>query len=76
MFWPGEFHGLYGPWVTKSQTRLSDFHLVVFLYPINDTYFKQKVQSMLTGKKNTVYKDKVSISTRLSYAADVGIIRQ
>ena len=26
IFWPGEFHGLYSPWVTKSQTRLSDFH--------------------------------------------------
>ena len=20
VFWPGEFHGLYSPWVTKSQT--------------------------------------------------------
>ena len=26
VFWPGEFHGLYSPWVTKSQTQLSDFH--------------------------------------------------
>ena len=25
MFWPGEFHGLYSPWVAKSWTRLSDF---------------------------------------------------
>ena len=26
VFWPGEFHGLYSPWVTMSRTRLSDFH--------------------------------------------------
>ena len=26
VFWPGEFHGLYSPWVTKSWTQLSDFH--------------------------------------------------
>ena len=26
VFWPGEFHGLYSPWVTKSWTWLSDFH--------------------------------------------------
>ena len=25
VFWPGEVHGLYCPWVAKSQTRLSDF---------------------------------------------------
>ena len=23
VFWPGEFHGLYSPWVTKCQMRLS-----------------------------------------------------
>ena len=26
VFWPGEFHGLYSPWVAKSWTWLSDFH--------------------------------------------------
>ena len=26
VFWPGEFHGLYSPWVAKSWTRLNDFH--------------------------------------------------
>ena len=26
VFWPEEFHGLYSHGVTKSQTRLSDFH--------------------------------------------------
>ena len=26
VFWPGEFHGLYSPWRSQSQTRLSDFH--------------------------------------------------
>ena len=31
VFWPGEFHGQrslagYSPWVTKSQTRLRNFH--------------------------------------------------
>ena len=26
VFWPGEFHRLYSPWGTKSQTQLSDFH--------------------------------------------------
>ena len=26
VFCPGEFHGLYSPWVAKSQTRLSDLH--------------------------------------------------
>ena len=28
VFWPGEFHGLYG--VAKSRTRLSDFHFLSF----------------------------------------------
>ena len=26
VFWPGEFHGLYSPWIAKSWTRLNDFH--------------------------------------------------
>ena len=26
VFWPAEFHGLYRPWGSQSQTRLSDFH--------------------------------------------------
>ena len=26
VFWPGEFHGLYIPWVTNSPTRLRNFH--------------------------------------------------
>ena len=26
VFWPGEFHGLYNPWVAESWTGLSDFH--------------------------------------------------
>ena len=26
VFWPGEFHGLSGPWGSKSRTQLSDFH--------------------------------------------------
>ena len=26
LFCPGEFHGLYSPWIPKSWTRLSDFH--------------------------------------------------
>ena len=60
----------------SQKLHACDFHLLVFLYQINDTYFKQKVQSLLTSKKNAVYKDKVSISIRLSYATDVGIIRQ
>ena len=35
VFLPGEFHGQrsladYSPWVAKSQTRLSDFHLFYF----------------------------------------------
>ena len=29
VFWPGEFHGLYSPWVAKSQTQLSDFHFLI-----------------------------------------------
>ena len=24
VFWPGEFHGLYSPWVAKSWIQLSD----------------------------------------------------
>ena len=32
VFWPGEFHGLYSPWVTKSRTQLSDFHFQYRLY--------------------------------------------
>ena len=31
VFWPGEFYGLYSPWVTKSQTRLSKFHFLLVL---------------------------------------------
>ena len=27
--WPGEFHGLYSPWVAKSRTRLSNFHFTL-----------------------------------------------
>ena len=26
VFWPGVCHGLYSPWVTKSQAQLSNFH--------------------------------------------------
>ena len=26
VFWPGEFHGLYGSWDRKESERLSDFH--------------------------------------------------
>ena len=26
VFCPGEFHGLYSPWVAKSQAGLRDFH--------------------------------------------------
>ena len=26
VFWPGESHGLYSPWVAKSWTRQNDFH--------------------------------------------------
>ena len=28
--WPGEFHGLYSPWVTKSRIQLSDLHFHMF----------------------------------------------
>ena len=32
VFWSGEFHGLCSPWgLTKSQTRLSDFHFHLLL---------------------------------------------
>ena len=30
VFWLGEFHGLYSPWVVKSRTRLSNFHFPLF----------------------------------------------
>ena len=30
VFWPGECHGLYSPWVAKSQTKLSDFHFTIW----------------------------------------------
>ena len=39
----GEIHGLYSPWVTKSQTRLSDFHFHFWLHhhiPTRMTKFK------------------------------------
>ena len=26
VFWLGELHELYSPWVTKSRTQLSNFH--------------------------------------------------
>ena len=29
VLWPGEFHGLYSQWLTKSQTWLSNFHFQV-----------------------------------------------
>ena len=30
VFWPGELLGMYSsPWVTKSETRLSDFHIII-----------------------------------------------
>ena len=32
VFWPGEFHGLYSPWVTKSRTRLGNFHSLALCY--------------------------------------------
>ena len=31
VFWPGEFIGLYSPWVAENQTRLSDFHFYFML---------------------------------------------
>ena len=34
MFWPGELHGLYSPWVAKRQKQLSDFYFLShLLYP-------------------------------------------
>ena len=37
VFWPGEFLGLYSPWVAKSWTRLSDFHFhhTFILHPMD-----------------------------------------
>ena len=34
VFWPGEFHGLYSPWVPKCRNRLSDFHFPLTLGPL------------------------------------------
>ena len=31
VFWPAEFHGLYRPWGSQSQTRLSDFHFPIMI---------------------------------------------
>ena len=34
VFWPGEFHGLYSHGVSKSWTRLSNFHFsLFFIFP-------------------------------------------
>ena len=49
VFWPGEFCRLYGPWVAKSQTQLSDFHfhfatgrtIAVFICFYFTIYFKK-----------------------------------
>ena len=41
VFWPGEFHGLYSPWVTKSQTRLSNFHFHFTLYQEELMYYQK-----------------------------------
>ena len=30
VFWPGELHGLYSPWIRKESDRLSDFHVLVY----------------------------------------------
>ena len=56
VFWPGEFHGLYG--VAKSQTRLSDFHFI--LLPVGHCKISAKVHSNTgihqeTRKKSNIY---------------------
>ena len=35
VFQPGEFHGLYSPWVAKSWTRLSNFHFMTLYVAMN-----------------------------------------
>ena len=39
VFWPGEFHELYSPWVTKRQTQLSNFHFQECLLLIKGASF-------------------------------------
>ena len=49
VFWPGEFHGLYSPWVAKSRILLSDFHF--HLNIIKAIYDKPTANSILNGEK-------------------------
>ena len=63
LFWPGEFHG-----VTKSQTRLSDFHFTSQLYGYNLkslTYGYARVYTL----SNAEYPPRNSCKTSLSHAA-------
>ena len=51
VFWSGEFHGLYGPWGQKSQTRLSDFH---FHY-ISSKYITNRVKCLNVIRKINIW---------------------
>ena len=35
VFWPGEFHGLFGPWGCKERTGLSNFHFHTYIIIAN-----------------------------------------
>ena len=48
VFWPGEFLGLYSPWVAKSWTWLSEFHL-----PRSSRNSGPPPRSSLNSKKQT-----------------------
>ena len=38
VFWPGESHGLFSPWVAMSQTRLNGFHFHFSRIPLHDFF--------------------------------------
>ena len=63
VFWPGEFHGLYG--VAKNWTRLSDFSLIQ-LVPQKAVYCGRKTSThlMTINGKSKVFCVKVKKHTR------------
>ena len=60
VFWPGEFHGLYSPSVTKSRTRLSNFH---FHFTFQAIHFRSNSQNLTWN--NRLVQNRERSTTRL-----------
>ena len=48
VFWPGESHGLYSPWVAKRRTRQNDFH---FHFSLGD--FQREKRPRFLSSRNS-----------------------